>query len=67
MTEAEIQAAAKAIQAVEDPLEAASEFVPAARAALEAAERVRFGRPREACCNRPKHLQADPSDRDRST
>src|SRR6202163_5089117 len=37
-TQAEIEAAAAAIQAIEDPLEAVSEFIPAARAA---AERVR--------------------------
>src|SRR6266853_80764 len=40
-THAEIEAAAMAIQAIEDPLEPVSEFIPAARAALEAAERVR--------------------------
>jgi hypothetical protein len=40
-TQAEIEAAAMAIQAIEDPLEPVSEFIPAARAALEAAERVR--------------------------
>ena len=40
-TPAEIEAAAAAIQAIEDPLEPVSEFIPAARAALEAAERVR--------------------------
>lgn len=40
-TEAEIRAAAQAIRDVEDPMEAVFEFMPAARAALEAAERVR--------------------------
>ena len=40
-TQAEIEAAAAAIQAIEDPLEPVCEFIAAARAALEAAERVR--------------------------
>ncbi len=40
-TEAEIEAAATAIRDVEDPMDNVFEFMPAARAALEAAERVR--------------------------
>jgi hypothetical protein len=45
-SEAEIQAATKAIWEIEDPLAMMSEFRPAARAALEAAERVRQAEPR---------------------
>jgi hypothetical protein len=54
-TREEIEAAAKAIQAVEDPMEAMSEFIPAACAALDAAERVRAERVYRGMDLKPDH------------
>ena len=54
-TQAEIEAAAAAIQAIEDPAVDVSEFTPAARAALEAAERVR---PHETSTERTRRHRA---------